>query len=78
MQELLKRSASHLERLGGAPVCDLPAAMAALQQSEDDALQGAVSQTPTEVALQWAWADKVFDAFLSHKITDAKDIVLTW
>ena len=54
------------------------AATAALQRREDDALQDAVALQPTEVALQWAWADKVFDAFLSHKITDAKDIVLTW
>uniref|UniRef100_A0A7S3BTB0 TRP C-terminal domain-containing protein n=1 Tax=Haptolina ericina TaxID=156174 RepID=A0A7S3BTB0_9EUKA len=31
-----------------------------------------------EVTLEWDWDTKVFDVFLSHKITDAKDIVLTW
>ena len=28
--------------------------------------------------LAWDWKTKTFDAFLSHKITDAKDIVLGW
>ena len=33
---------------------------------------------PEGVELEWDWKTKVFDAFLSHKITDAKDVVLTW
>ena len=28
--------------------------------------------------LKWDWGTKTFDVFLSHKITDAKDIVLGW
>merc|ERR1719183_2436018 len=30
------------------------------------------------MTLEWKWEEKVFDVFLSHKITDAKDIVLSW
>ena len=31
-----------------------------------------------DVQLEWDWDSKTFDVFLSHKITDAKDVVLTW
>ena len=33
---------------------------------------------PEGVTLGWDWDTKTFDVFLSHKITDAKDVVLTW
>ena len=33
---------------------------------------------PAEMGLEWDWSTKKFDVFLSHKITDAKDIVLGW
>ena len=45
---------------------------------EDDALKKAAMWKPAEVELEWNWEEKVFDVFLSHKITDAKDIVLSW
>ena len=41
-------------------------------------MAAAMKLRPTEVELDWDWSMKVFDVFLSHKITDAKDIVLTW
>ena len=77
-QELLKRVASHLERLTGAPVCDVAEAMESLGRDEDATLRAAVDLKPSEVELAWEWEAKVWDAFLSHKITDAKDVVLTW
>ena len=49
--------------------------------AEDDLLRRATQWQPREgppEALEWDWNEKVFDAFLSHKITDAKDIVLSW
>ena len=41
-------------------------------------IRAAMAAQPEGVVLEWDWTTKVFDAFLSHKITDAKDIVLTW
>ena len=49
-----------------------------MQRAEDQSLRKALGLKPTEVELSWDWNTKVFDSFLSHKITDAKDIVLTW
>ena len=77
-QELLRRVASHLERLTGAPVCDVAEAMESLQRDEGATLRAAIDLKPSEVDLAWEWEAKVWDAFLSHKITDAKDVVLTW
>ena len=77
-QELLKRAASHLERLLGKAVCNVDAATRSLAAAEEASLRAAMRVQPEGVELEWDWESKVFDAFLSHKITDAKDIVLTW
>ena len=77
-QELLRRAASHLERLLGKAVCNVDAATRSLAAAEEASLRAAMRVQPEGVELEWDWESKVFDAFLSHKITDAKDIVLTW
>jgi len=41
-------------------------------------LRRAAAWKPAEMELEWDWGTKTFDVFLSHKITDAKDIVLGW
>ena len=41
-------------------------------------LRRAAAWKPAEMELKWDWGTKTFDVFLSHKITDAKDIVLGW
>ena len=78
VQELLKRTASHLKRLLGRKVCDVVEATKKLNAEEEAALRASMNMQPEGVVLEWDWTAKVFDAFLSHKITDAKDIVLTW
>ena len=45
---------------------------------ETEELRRAAAWRPKEVTLEWNWEEKVYDVFLSHKITDAKDIVLSW
>ena len=54
------------------------AAKQRLQEEEDRVMDAARKLRPSDVELDWDWATKAFDVFLSHKITDAKDIVLTW
>ena len=77
--DLIKRVGGHLARH--------PMARAKFHQTrgcteqaeaEDDALREAAQAVPSEVELEWDWETKKYDVFLSHKITDAKDIVLTW
>jgi len=77
LEELVKRVGSHLGRLGGGTV-DVEAAKLTLHKAEDAVVANATKVQPTEVNLKWDWETKQFDVFLSHKITDAKDIVLTW
>ena len=45
---------------------------------ETEELRRAAAWKPAEMELKWDWGTKTFDVFLSHKITDAKDIVLGW
>ena len=78
LEELLKRVSSHLTRLTGQVVVDMDRMRKVLAENEEQALLTQAKQMPSEVELAWAWDLKVFDVFLSHKITDAKDIVLTW
>eukprot|EP00966_Prymnesium_polylepis_P212906 4930999-Prymnesium_polylepis.2 len=41
-------------------------------------VENAAKLTPSEVKLSWDPGAKRYDQFLSHKISDAKDVVLTW
>ena len=63
-QELLKRVASHLERLLGSKVCDVPAATKKLAADEEASLRAAMVAQPEGVELEWDWSTKVLDAFL--------------
>ena len=77
--ELLKRIAGHMERLtGDSSGLDLPSAMLTLAAKEHRALEAAAARRPSGIELEWEWGGKVYDQFLSHKITDAKDVVLGW
>ena len=76
--ELLRRVAACLEKQEGRPVVNISAVSHKLSEAEADKVDGARRAQPTDVELSWDWGDKVFDVFLSHKITDAKDVVLTW
>jgi len=80
MMELLKRAASHLERLVGSTEVDMGEATILLANLEEEDLQKAstIELAGQETPLGWDWSSKVFDVFLSHKITDAKDVVLSW
>eukprot|EP00966_Prymnesium_polylepis_P308628 7132339-Prymnesium_polylepis.1 len=78
MVELLKRVGSHLQRLLGFEAFDVKTAVKACLDSEDEMLHKAMELEPSDVTLSWEAKDKRFDQFLSHKITDAKDVVLTW
>ena len=77
-EELIKRASSHLQRLTGEQVVDMEAVRIKLAQAEDREVRKAAKATPVGVTLEWDWDSKTFDVFLSHKITDAKDVVLTW
>ena len=57
---------------------DLPAATKKCTAMETEELRRAAAWKPAEIELSWDWNTKTFDVFLSHKITDAKDIVLGW
>ena len=57
---------------------DLPAAKKKCTAMETEELRRATAWKPAELELKWDWSTKTFDVFLSHKITDAKDIVLGW
>ena len=57
---------------------DLPAAKKKCTAMETEELRRAAAWKPAEMELKWDWNTKTFDVFLSHKITDAKDIVLGW
>ena len=57
---------------------DLGHARLRCTEMENDELAKAAAWKPKEMKLEWKWEEKVFDVFLSHKITDAKDIVLSW
>ena len=57
---------------------DLPAATKKCTAMETEELRRATAWKPAELELKWDWSTKTFDVFLSHKITDAKDIVLGW
>ena len=57
---------------------DLPAAKKKCTAMETEELRRAAAWKPAEMELSWDWSTKTFDVFLSHKITDAKDIVLGW
>merc|ERR1719424_734072 len=57
---------------------DLPAARQKCTAMETEELRRAACWKPAEFELKWDWNTKTFDVFLSHKITDAKDIVLSW
>ena len=57
---------------------DLPAAKKRCTAMETEELRKAAAWQPAEMELKWDWGAKTFDVFLSHKITDAKDIVLSW
>ena len=50
------------------------AATRKLVSAEERSLRDAMVQQPEGVTLHWDWKTKVFDAFLSHKMTDAKDV----
>ena len=78
MSEVLERVGAHLELVLGKPVLDVPAGVASLAKAEQDELRKALAKQPSDVTLEWDWEEKVFDVFLSHKVTDAKDVVLTW
>ena len=56
---------------------DLQAARRRCVAMETEELRRAAAW-PAEMGLEWDWSTKKFDVFLSHKITDAKDIVLGW
>ena len=77
-EELIRRIGSHLERLTGSEVVDIATVHYKLGQLEDRELAKAAKAVPVGVTLEWDWDEKQFDVFLSHKITDAKDVVLTW
>ena len=79
LADLIKRLSRHLKRHPLAYLkfnktrgCDEQA------KAEEQDLREAAQAVPSEVDLEWDWNTKTFDAFLSHKITDAKDIVLGW
>ena len=57
---------------------DLGRARLRCTELENEELAKAAAWKPKEMTLEWKWEEKVFDVFLSHKITDAKDIVLSW
>jgi len=76
--ELMRRVAGHLERRTGNEVVDISTVTKTLVAADDAAVDAARRKMPADLVVQWDWSTKVFDVFLSHKITDAKDIVLTW
>eukprot|EP00966_Prymnesium_polylepis_P163969 3791270-Prymnesium_polylepis.1 len=80
MTELLKRISSHLElRLGYEPF-NTKAAVNACSAAEDAMIATATKLVPSEFTLYWDvrdMKDKQYDQYLSHKITDAKDVILS-
>ncbi|KAL1515436.1 hypothetical protein AB1Y20_002062 [Prymnesium parvum] len=60
------------------PLFDVHKVHMQLVQEEEAELDRARNAEMPGGPMKWKWSDKVFDQFLSHKITDAKDIVLTW
>ena len=73
LADLIKRVSRHLKRHPLAYLkfdqtrgCDEQA------KAEERDLRKAAQAVPSEVELKWDWKTKTFDAFLSHKITDAK------
>ena len=76
--ELLKRVVAHLGK--NAASIDVSAACLRLAEAEEEDLQKASSQATNRqtVAKGLDLDSKKFDVFLSHKIADAKDVVLTW
>jgi len=66
----------HVNR--GASLYDAHTVHMKLVQAEEDELENVRISTPPGGPMVWDWNHKVYDMFLSHKITDAKDIVLTW
>ena len=42
--------------------------------AEEEELRRTLAKQPSDVTLAWDWTSKVFDVFLSHKVTDAKDV----
>lgn len=77
-EELITRVGAHLHRLTGTHVVDIPSMRYKLARAEERDLLKAARIAPSDVRLHWDWNAKIFDVFLSHKITDAKDVVLTW
>ena len=77
-EELIKRVGSHLQHLTGSGIVDIATVHYKLGQLEDRELAKAAKAVPVGVTLAWDWDEKQFDVFLSHKITDANNVVLTW
>eukprot|EP00327_Prymnesium_parvum_P015384 CAMPEP_0113291852 /NCGR_PEP_ID=MMETSP0008_2-20120614/34296_1 /TAXON_ID=97485 /ORGANISM="Prymnesium parvum" /LENGTH=1239 /DNA_ID=CAMNT_0000143845 /DNA_START=65 /DNA_END=3784 /DNA_ORIENTATION=+ /assembly_acc=CAM_ASM_000153 len=62
----------------GASLYDVKLVHMELVKQEELELEKVRNSVMPGGPMQWDWKEKVFDQFLSHKITDAKDIVLTW
>ena len=62
----------------GKSLYDIHTVHMKLVRAEEDELDVVRTSVPPGGPMDWDWDRKVYDMFLSHKITDAKDIVLTW
>eukprot|EP00966_Prymnesium_polylepis_P154930 3577867-Prymnesium_polylepis.1 len=62
----------------GKSLYDIHTVHMKLVRAEEDELDEVRTSVPPGGPMDWDWDRKVYDMFLSHKITDAKDIVLTW
>ena len=81
LTELVNRIDKALHGIGsssGLTPFDAKAAKRVLEEEEEEVLVTATDATYDGLTLQWDWSTKVFDVFLSHKVTDAKDVVLAW
>ncbi|KAL3928027.1 MAG: hypothetical protein SGPRY_002566 [Prymnesium sp.] len=77
-QFLRRAHATYTPDPDSGPLFDVQAVHMNLAQAEEDILDEVRNAPMPGGPMEWDWSAKVFDMFLSHKITDAKDIVLTW
>ena len=79
LAELVLRLAAHVHRVTGVQSLDTKSVKALMMKEEEEDLKMAYKSNPFgSPPLGWDWKQKSYDVFLSHKITDAKDVVLTW
>lgn len=75
--ELIRRLNAHLAPIQGSPIVDFPN-VERLLELEAEKNDIAAQASPVGYTENIDWQSKQFDVFLSHKITDAKDVVLSW